>query len=81
MSIPDALKKLEGHEKNIRFKDLLRICDEFFGEGRINGSHHYFKTPWAGNPRINIQSDKGKAAVYQVKQVITALKTLQSMGS
>ena len=81
MSIPDALKKLEGHEKNIRFKDLLRICEEFFGESRINGSHHYFKTPWAGNPRINIQSDKGKAAVYQVKQVIAALKTLQSMGS
>ncbi len=80
MSISEALKKLEGRERNIRFKDLLHICEEFFGEVRINGSHHYFKTPWAGNPRINIQSNKGKAEIYQVKQVIAALKKLQSVG-
>lgn len=81
MSIPEALAKLEGSEKNIRFKDLLHICEEFFGKARINGSHHYFKTPWVGNPRINLQDARGKAKEYQVKQVINALKTLQAMGS
>jgi hypothetical protein len=29
-------------------------------------SHLVFKTPWAGDPRIYIQDDGGKAMVYQV---------------
>ena len=29
-----------------------------------------FKTPWQGDPRVNIQNAKGKAKVYQVRQVL-----------
>lgn len=37
-------------------------------------SHRVYKTPWAGDPRVNIQDDKGYAKVYQVKQVLTAIE-------
>ncbi|HRJ89834.1 MAG TPA: hypothetical protein PLN05_11425 [Pyrinomonadaceae bacterium] len=42
----------------------------------MKGSHHIFKMPWPGDPRLNIQSDKGKAKPYQVEQVIAALNKL-----
>ncbi len=35
-----------------------------------------FKTPWPGDPRVNIQSDKGRAKAYQVRQVLTAVEKL-----
>ena len=45
---------------NVRFTDLKRICEEYFGKPRQTGtSHATFKTPWSGDPRINIREDKG----------------------
>jgi hypothetical protein len=38
--------------------------------------HVIFKTPWPGNPRVNIQNDKGRAKAYQVKQVLLAIERL-----
>jgi hypothetical protein len=29
--------------------------------------------PWAGDPHVNIQNDKGKAKPYQVRQVLEAI--------
>lgn len=43
--------------------------------------HHVYKTPWQGDPRVNIQKGKdGKAKAYQVKQVITAIEKLKEKG-
>ncbi len=42
-------------------------------------SHAIFKTPWSGDPRINIQDDKGKAKSYQVRQVLFAIEKLEGM--
>lgn len=63
--------------RNVKFKDLLNICEKHFGQPRIKGSHHIFKTPWKVDPRINIQKDGKMAKSYQVKIVIKALKKLQ----
>jgi len=65
-----------NNPKNVKFTDLLAICTEYFGSPRITGSHHIFKTPWKGDPRINIQKDFKMAKPYQVKTVIKALKKL-----
>ncbi len=36
-----------------------------------------FKTPWPGDPRVNIQKSKGgKAKAYQVRQVLKAIDKL-----
>ena len=55
----------------------LKIYRTFFKGPRIVGSHHIFKTPWPGDPRINIQKDGSKAKGYQVKQVHEALRKLK----
>ena len=36
-----------------------------------------FKTPWAGDPRVNIQNDHGMAKEYQVRQVMAAIRKLE----
>ncbi|MBU0505237.1 MAG: toxin HicA [bacterium] len=64
---------------NTNFNDLLTICKRHFGNPRIKGSHHIFKMPWQGNPRINLQRDGKMAKPYQVKQVINALHKLEKL--
>lgn len=76
MDIEEALE-ITKNSKNMKFSDLLKICKNFFEGPRIGGSHHIFKTPWPGDPRINIQKDGKKAKGYQVKQVHEALKKLK----
>jgi hypothetical protein len=37
-----------------------------------------YKTPWQGDPRVNIQNEKGKSKIYQVKQVLKAIDRLEA---
>ena len=68
------LDQMRREPTNVRFSELLKICEEFFGTPRQSGtSHTIFKTPWPGDPRINIQNNKGKAKPYQVRQVLLAI--------
>ena len=77
-SIADILTQMRRHPKNIKFADLCKVCDACFGEARQQGtSHRVYKTPWQGDPRINIQNKKGKAKEYQVKQVLEAIKKIE----
>jgi hypothetical protein len=43
--------------------------------------HRVYKTPWAGDPRVNIQNEKGKAKAkaYQVRQVLKAIERLEEL--
>ena len=64
--------------KGVSFNELMKICEFYFGKHRQRGSSHcVFKTPWPGDPRINIQNDKGKAKSYQVRQVLHAIQLLK----
>ena len=76
--IDDLIDELTLNRKNIRFAYLVRVCQEHFGCERVRGSHHIFKTPWAGDPRINLQRDGKNAKPYQVDQVISALERLKA---
>ncbi len=74
------LDQMRREPANVRFSDLRKVCEAFFGEPRqIGTSHTVFKTPWIGDPRINIQDGRGKAKAYQVRQVLLAIKKLESM--
>jgi hypothetical protein len=54
------------------------VCIYYFGRPRQkDGSHHVYKTPWQGDPRINIQNHQGKAKAYQVKQALLAIEKLE----
>jgi hypothetical protein len=79
MTIQAIIEKLQKEAASTRFSFLVRICTEHFGTPRIKGSHHIFKTPWPGDPRLNLQSSKGRAKPYQVEQVISALKKLENV--
>ena len=76
--IDDLRIKVKRNPKGVRFSELCKICDYFFGEPRQKkSSHRIYKTPWQGDPRVNIQNYKGKAKVYQVKQVLLAIEKLE----
>ena len=80
-SVVSAISELRTNPKGVRFGDLVRICDHFFGEPRQSGtSHRVYRTPWPGDPRVNIQNDRGMAKAYQVRQVIRALEKLNDDG-
>lgn len=65
---------------NGRLADLEKVCREFFGKPRQSAtSHAIFETPWAGDRRINIQNDKGKAKPHQARQVLLAIQKLEDM--
>ncbi|MCE5209012.1 MAG: toxin HicA [Chloroflexi bacterium] len=72
------LAAMKQNPKGVSFNDLCKVCDYYFGEPRQTGSsHRIYKTPWRGDPRINIQNDKGMAKFYQVNQVLMAIKKLE----
>jgi hypothetical protein len=80
-SINDILATMRRNPKGVSFNDLCRVCDHFFGEARqSSGSHRIYKTPWQGDPRVNIQNDKGMAKAYQVRQVLKAVERLTTPG-
>lgn len=75
------LDEMRREPANVGFSELLKVCEAYFGEPRRSGtSHVVFKTPWPGDPRVNIQNDKGKAKAYQVRQVLLAIAKLKEAG-
>lgn len=75
------IRDMKQAPQNVRFVDLALLCQHYFGDPRNKGtSHHVYKTPWPGNPRVNIQMGKGgKAKIYQVKQVLMAIEKMEKM--
>lgn len=73
------ISKMRESPQNVRYTELAALCEHFFGEARQKGtSHAVYKTPWQGDPRVNIQAGKGgKAKSYQVKQVLAAIAELK----
>ena len=77
-STAEILETLRNNPKGIRFADLAKVCDAYFGEPRQKStSHRVYRTPWIGDPRVNIQNAKGMAKPYQVRQVIKAIEKLE----
>lgn len=76
--IDDILQGMQKNPKGVRFKDLCQVCEHYFGTARQRrSSHRIYRMPWQGDPRVNIQNDKGMTKVYQVKQVLKAIERLQ----
>jgi hypothetical protein len=77
-TLNDIIDVMHNNPAGIRFADLCKVCDHFFGQARqASGSHRVYKTPWIGDPRVNIQNDKGKAKAYQVRQVLKAIERME----
>jgi hypothetical protein len=62
----------------VRFADLDKVRRHYFGEPRQNKTSHIkFRTPWQGEPYVNIQDWSGMAKPYQVRQVLDAIDRLE----
>lgn len=74
-----VLAKIRRNPRNVRFDDLRQVCDRYFGKPRQHGSHLFYKTPWQGEPLVNIQPIRGMAKAYQVRQVLKAIDKLEEL--
>jgi hypothetical protein len=81
--IEKIVAAMRENPANVRFGDLAKVCEHYFGEARQKGtSHQVYKTPWPGDPRVNIQKGKqSKAKPYQVRQVLAAIEKLEGMNN
>lgn len=77
--LSDIIESMRNNSSGVRFDELCKVCDYYFGPARqASGSHRVYKTPWIGDPRVNIQNDRGNAKVYQIKQVLRAIDRLEN---
>jgi hypothetical protein len=74
------LAQMRENRTAVSFSDQQALCGEFFGKPRQVGSQLVYRTPWPGDPRVNIQPGKdGRAKPYQVKQVLAAVDKMQGL--
>jgi hypothetical protein len=79
-SVEKIVRAIRINPQNVSYNDLLKVCEHHFGQPRQSGtSHAVFKMPWAGDPRVNIQNNNGKAKPYQVRQVLAAIDKKEAM--
>ena len=63
------LRILRGtSDANIAFNDLRQLLRRLGFEERIRGSHHIFRKEGL-EEKINLQRERSKAKIYQVRQV------------
>jgi hypothetical protein len=77
-SVSEIVASMMRNSRAVRFADLVKVCNHYFGKPRSRGtSHHVYRTPWQGDPRVNIQNAKGQAKAYQVGQVLWAIERIE----
>jgi hypothetical protein len=78
--VAGILNRMRNNPADVRFEDAAKVGEHYFGPPRQHGSsHRIYKTPWPGDPRVNLQRGKnGKAKPYQVRQVVQAIDRLQT---
>lgn len=80
--VEDIVRRMLTVPHDVPFADVAKVCEHYFGPPRQRGtSHAVYRTPWPGDPLVNIQQGKnGKAKGYQVKQVVQAIDRLLTQG-
>lgn len=78
-TLEKILRQMARAPQDVRYDDLVKVCDAIFGQPRQAGTaHRVYRTPWPGDPRVNIQRGRdGRAKTYQVKQVLQAITRMQ----
>ena len=82
-NVETILADMRANPGSIKFTDACKVAAHFFGtfgKPRIAGSHHIYKMPWPGDPRINLQKDGPMAKRYQIVQMPEAIEKLQTIA-
>ncbi|PWF25482.1 toxin HicA [Corticimicrobacter populi] len=78
--IGKIIRLMRTQPTNVRYADAVALCTVLFGAPRRTaGSHVIFKTPWPGDPRINLQWQGNKAKSYQIRQILEAIDRLDAV--
>ncbi len=78
MNNKKILGGMRASPQNVRFADICKVCERYFGKPRQKGtSHRIYGLPWPDDPMINVQNDRGKAKAYQVRQVLRVIARLE----
>lgn len=77
-SVEKIVEEMRRNPCNIRFAELVRVCNRYFEKPRQRGSHINYRAPGVSDPRICIQNGGGYAKPYQVKQVLAAIDEKES---
>lgn len=81
-NIDDIIQKMRRGSRDIKFSELEKVCDHYFQPRKTRkSSHKTYKTPWPGDPRVNIQNANGRAKWYQVVQVLQAIDKLAAANN
>lgn len=65
------LARIAQSQTNVAFADLVRLAKALgFQLDRMVGGHHIFIHGVHGEAMLNLQSDRGQAKPYQVKQLL-----------
>jgi hypothetical protein len=76
-NVDSIVAAMRANPTSVRFAEACRVAEHFFGPPRQKGtSHRVYKMPWPGDPRVNLQDDRGKAKAYQVRQLLEAIDRL-----
>ena len=72
--IQKLVAEMRANPGSVKFSNAVKVAEYYFGAPRRSGSsHHVFKMPWAGDPRVNLQDDGRRAKQYQVRQLLLAI--------
>jgi hypothetical protein len=76
--LPKILLAMRDSPRNVKYAQLLGVCEHYFGPARSSGSSQaVFRTPWASDSRVSIQHAHGKPKEYQVRQVLAAIRLME----
>lgn len=65
---------IANNPRNVQFRILQRVVTAFgFDLKRTSGSHHIYQRPGIPEP-LNLQSVRGKAKPYQVRQFLALVE-------
>jgi predicted RNA binding protein YcfA (HicA-like mRNA interferase family) len=68
------LKIIRGDLKNIKFREIQALVDDFgFKLVRVSGSHHIY-TNEEISAIINLQNSNGEAKPYQIRQIVKLIE-------
>jgi hypothetical protein len=69
------INKAKNSPQNLAFEEFCWLCERFgMAERRHAGSHRVYKRMQEPIFALSIQSDKGRAKPYQVKQFLDLLE-------
>jgi predicted RNA binding protein YcfA (HicA-like mRNA interferase family) len=69
------LRQIFNNLQNVSFKDMVSLVEAFgFTFSHVNGNYHIYTHPEIAK-LVNLQSVKGKAKAYQVKQFLELVET------